>query len=126
MSIVVQNEASEVFAFVKGADSQVIASALPGQRISEAVDVTEKLASQGLRIMMFAYKELNAPKDNAEKMLSFVSELHVSGVESDLILLGVTAVEDELQDDVQATVEDFRKAGMKVWMLTGDKGLTAT
>jgi phospholipid-translocating ATPase len=40
--------------------------------------------------------------------------------------LCVTGVEDLLQDDVATTIENLRNAGMKVWMLTGDKVETAT
>jgi P-type E1-E2 ATPase len=40
-------------------------------------------------------------------------------------LLGVTAVEDLLQENVAISINDFRSAGIKVWMLTGDKGETA-
>jgi len=40
-------------------------------------------------------------------------------------MLAVTAVEDLLQDDVKKCIVDFRLAGISVWMLTGDKGLTA-
>jgi len=40
--------------------------------------------------------------------------------------LGVTGVEDKLQEDVAVTIEDLRKAGIQVWMLTGDKVETAT
>jgi len=39
--------------------------------------------------------------------------------------VGITAVEDLLQEDVAACIKDFRLAGIKVWMLTGDKGETA-
>jgi magnesium-transporting ATPase (P-type) len=46
-------------------------------------------------------------------------------IECDLHLLCVTGVEDLLQDDVKSCIEDFRHAGISVWMLTGDKGLTA-
>jgi P-type E1-E2 ATPase len=42
-----------------------------------------------------------------------------------LTIVGVTAVEDLLQDRVSETIQDFKEAGMKVWMLTGDKGTTA-
>ena len=51
--------------------------------------------------------------------------LTVKDVESDIMLLGASGIEDLLQDDVKRTIQDFRKAGIKVWMLTGDKGLTA-
>jgi len=46
-------------------------------------------------------------------------------IECDLQMLAISAVEDLLQDDVKECIEDFRKAGISVWMLTGDKGLTA-
>ena len=39
--------------------------------------------------------------------------------------LGVTGVEDKLQDDCQTTIESLKMAGIKVWMLTGDKIETA-
>jgi len=46
-------------------------------------------------------------------------------IEKDLVMLGVTGVEDLLQEDVNQCLSDFRHSGIKVWMLTGDKGLTA-
>ena len=46
-------------------------------------------------------------------------------LECDLTLLGVTALEDMLQDNVYKCISDFRAAKIKVWMLTGDKGETA-
>ena len=47
-------------------------------------------------------------------------------LERDLELLGLTGVEDKLQDDVHGTLELLRSAGIKIWMLTGDKIETAT
>lgn len=44
---------------------------------------------------------------------------------TDLELLGATAVEDALQDHVKDTLEALRHAGIKVWVLTGDKVETA-
>ena len=41
-------------------------------------------------------------------------------------LLGITGVEDKLQDEVALTIESLRGAGIQVWMLTGDKVETAT
>jgi P-type E1-E2 ATPase len=34
-------------------------------------------------------------------------------------------VEDKLQDDVPQTISSLQKAGIKIWMLTGDKLETA-
>ena len=47
-------------------------------------------------------------------------------LEADIELLGLTGVEDKLQDDVKTTLESLRHAGIKIWMLTGDKVETAT
>ena len=47
-------------------------------------------------------------------------------LERDLELLGLTGVEDRLQDEVRGTLELLRNAGIKTWMLTGDKIETAT
>jgi phospholipid-translocating ATPase len=56
-------------------------------------------------------------------------------LEKDMELLGVTGVEgkkfecdllDKLQVEVETTIEALRNAGIKIWMLTGDKVETAT
>jgi len=49
----------------------------------------------------------------------------VAEIECGLTLLAATGVEDLLQENVKECIVDFREAGISVWMLTGDKGLTA-
>jgi len=46
-------------------------------------------------------------------------------IEYDFELLGATAIEDRLQDEVGDTIEFIKQAGIKVWVLTGDKIETA-
>lgn len=46
-------------------------------------------------------------------------------LEHDLQLLGATAIEDRLQDGVPETIADLKKAGIKIWVATGDKLETA-
>ena len=48
-----------------------------------------------------------------------------SDLENDLLLLGASALEDKLQDEVPQCIAELRKANIKVWMLTGDKLETA-
>lgn len=55
--------------------------------------------------------------DNREDKLGAVYE----EVESDLLLVGVTAIEDKLQDGVPETIANLQMAGIKIWVLTGDK-----
>lgn len=42
-------------------------------------------------------------------------------IEKDMTLLGVTAIEDKLQDGVPQTIANLGLAGIKLWVLTGDK-----
>ena len=46
-------------------------------------------------------------------------------IETDLELIGATAIEDRLQDEVADTIQFLKSAGIKVWVLTGDKIETA-
>ena len=55
-------------------------------------------------------------EDRAAK-LDAVAEL----VEKDLILLGCTAIEDKLQEGVPQTIKTLAEAGIRLWVLTGDK-----
>ena len=58
--------------------------------------------------------------DREAKMSVLQDEL-----ERDLDLVGATAIEDKLQDEVEDTIRSLRDAGIKVWVLTGDKIETA-
>ena len=71
----------------------------------ELVSRLNSWASEGLRTLMFC---MRAGED-----------------ESAYNLIGITGVEDLLQDNVKQTIRQFMEAGLKVWMLTGDKGATA-
>ncbi|CAI9736655.1 probable phospholipid-transporting ATPase IF [Octopus vulgaris] len=101
--------------------------------ISQQINYYAKL---GLRTLVIARKQLTpeeyatakqkiaeAKKDlkNREEMLSKV----FNEVEDNLILLGATGVEDKLQDGVPETMRCLRDAGIKIWVLTGDKEETA-
>lgn len=46
-------------------------------------------------------------------------------IEKNLILIGCSAIEDKLQEGVPSCIETLSKAGIKIWVLTGDKMETA-
>jgi len=46
-------------------------------------------------------------------------------IENELTLIGSTAIEDRLQDEVADTIQFMKSTGIKVWVLTGDKIETA-
>ena len=77
------------------------------------------MADQGLRTLLFAYKELTVSD------LESLKHEKPEYFESDLTLLGATGLEDLLQEDVKNCISEFKLARCKVWMLTGDKGETA-
>ncbi|MGH0138058.1 UNVERIFIED_CONTAM: hypothetical protein FKN15_026035 [Acipenser sinensis] len=91
---------------------------------------------EGLRTLCVAYKTL--AQDEYESVCKQINTAKLAlqdrdkklaeafdVIERDLILLGATAVEDRLQDKAADTIESLHKAGMKVWVLTGDKMETA-
>lgn len=55
-------------------------------------------------------------EDRDEKLDAIYEE-----IETDMMLLGVTAIEDKLQDGVPQTIANLMLAGIKIWVLTGDK-----
>jgi magnesium-transporting ATPase (P-type) len=62
--------------------------------------------------------------------LGLLFTLHVPinsyiAIEQNLTLLGATGIEDKLQDGVPDAIATLRQAGLKVWVLTGDKQETA-
>ncbi len=59
-------------------------------------------------------------KTDAEQRRNKVEELQ-DLLEQDLELIGASGIEDTLQEGVPETIENFKKAGIKVWVLTGDK-----
>ena len=136
MGIILQNtETKEIVFFQKGADSIM-------KKIVRSSDWLDEecanMAREGLRTLVIGrktlslqqyhefQKELDQAKisvsDRAERIQRVVSEF----LERDLELLGLTGVEDQLQNNVKLTLELLRNAGIKIWMLTGDKIETAT
>jgi len=58
---------------------------------------------------------------NKEKAINDLAE----ELEVEFELIGSTAIEDKLQDEVDKTIYDIKKAGIQLWVLTGDKVETA-
>jgi phospholipid-translocating ATPase len=134
MGIIVRNNnTGEINFYCKGADVVMTKIVKFSNWLDEEC---ANLALEGLRTLVFAKKRLtqdefdqffrkyneakSALQDRAEKIEAVRMTL-----EQDMNLLGVTGVEDLLQEDVQKSLVEIRNAGIKVWMLTGDKVETA-
>ncbi|RNF08259.1 phospholipid-transporting ATPase-like protein [Trypanosoma rangeli] len=123
----------------KGSDESVLPRCIKTLYNSKATSHTlTSLSSEGLRTLVSAYRYLT--NEEAELWLTDIrkkeattiaAERDISlaqaydAVERDLVYCGITAVEDQLQDDVCRTITQLRTAGVRVWMLTGDKSQTA-
>ncbi|KAJ7416671.1 putative phospholipid-transporting ATPase IH [Willisornis vidua] len=135
MSVIVKSSTGDIFLFCKGADSSIFPRVKEG-KIEQVRSRVERNAVEGLRTLCVAYKKLTAEEySNVQKLLQNaklalqdrdkkLAEVYEK-IERDFILLGATAVEDRLQEKAADTIEALQKAGIKVWVLTGDKMETA-
>jgi phospholipid-transporting ATPase len=138
MSTIFRCPDGKIRLFCKGADTVIL------ERLNNdnpMVDVTlqhlEEYASEGLRTLCLAMREV--PDDEFQRWYRIFDKAAttVSGnrqdeldkaaelIETDLYLLGATAIEDRLQDGVPDTIHTLQQAGIKVWVLTGDRQETA-
>ncbi|XP_035269234.1 probable phospholipid-transporting ATPase IF isoform X3 [Anguilla anguilla] len=135
MSVILQTPTGEKVMFTKGAESSVLPYTKSGEIEKTRVHVDE-FALKGLRTLVVAcrrfgareYEEVDRRLHEARTALQQRDERLAevfAFIERDLQLLGATGVEDKLQDKVQETIEALRLAGIKVWVLTGDKHETA-
>ncbi|OXB37825.1 hypothetical protein LQV05_001540 [Cryptococcus neoformans] len=137
MGIIIRDRETGGITFVqKGAD--VVMSKIV-QKNDWLEEETGNMAREGLRTLVLARKKLSeeayAAFDKAyraaqllpsESRASSITSVISQHLENELELLALTGVEDKLQEDVKSTLELLRNAGLKIWMLTGDKIETAT
>ncbi|KAL8217348.1 hypothetical protein R6Q57_020721 [Mikania cordata] len=139
MSVIVQDESGQILLLCKGADSIIFDRLSKNGRLFE--EATRKhlneYAEAGFRTLAFAYRKLDTSEYSSwndefmkaktsiggdrNSMLEHLSDI----MEKDLILVGATAVEDKLQQGVPQCIDKLAQAGLKLWVLTGDKMETA-
>jgi class 3 adenylate cyclase/phosphoserine phosphatase len=138
MSVVIRHPNGSLFLYAKGADD-VIFNRLRDADKGLAEQTREHLSefgSAGLRTLAIAQRKIDADvyakwSDEYQKAANLLedrdSQLHelAEQIESNLELLGASAIEDRLQDGVPDTICSLIDAGIKIWMLTGDKLETA-
>lgn len=135
MGIIVFDKQKDEYWFLeKGADTVMTKIVERNDWLEEE---TGNMAREGLRTLVIgrkqltrkSYEEFKKKYDeaavsmlNRDEQISYVVSEYL---EKNLDLLGLTGVEDKLQKDVKASIELLRNAGIKIWMLTGDKVETA-
>jgi len=134
MGIVVRADNGEIWFYMKGADTVM-------QKLVIANDWMEEecanMAREGLRTLVIGRRrlteELWAEFDAAFQVADIQladrdaakAAIVTQYLEHGLEILAITGVEDKLQDEVKESLDLLRNAGIRIWMLTGDKVETA-
>lgn len=140
MSTIVKCPDGRIFVYSKGADSIMFLRLNKESANAEKatmVDHLDAYAATGLRTLVFAQKELTqeeyeswakryhhaetSPGDNRDALVEALQD----EIERNLVLVGASAIEDKLQDGVPETIAKIKEAGIKLFVLTGDKQETA-
>lgn len=138
MSTIYRCPDGKVRCYCKGADTVIL------ERLNDQnphVDATlrhlEEYASEGLRTLCLAMREIPEHEFQEWMRIYEKAQTTIGGnradeldkaaelIEHDFYLLGATAIEDRLQDGVPETIHTLQEAGIKVWVLTGDRQETA-
>ncbi|KAK0531607.1 phospholipid transporting ATPase [Tilletia horrida] len=139
MSVIVRDREGRILMICKGADS-VIYARLRKDHPKDLIETTQRdledFANAGLRTLCIAYRYLEEEEyrdwarihDAAAASLTDrddAIDAACEEIEVQLTLLGATALEDKLQVGVPEAIELLHQAGIKLWILTGDKLQTA-
>ena len=139
MSIIVKYQ-EEIILYIKGADSEISKrlskQALENENYKIISEGLIEFSKQGYRTLMVAFRKIKnedytswvnriyEEECDDEKKKILIDKLY-DEIENDLTLIGGTVVEDQLQDNVPQTIKELKSAGIKIWILTGDKLDTA-
>ena len=142
-SIIVEDESTKkIILYIKGSDRKIfniIDEYSKKNLLDKTKEHLDSFAKQGLRTLCFGFKYISKEnyniwdkryreaKYNSLKSRIKENDLNklINLLESNVTLLGVTALEDKLQDDVEKDIKKFIDAGINFWMITGDKMDTA-
>ncbi|KAI8331670.1 hypothetical protein BC941DRAFT_360157 [Chlamydoabsidia padenii] len=137
MSAIIRGPDGKVKLYCKGADTVILERLAENNPYVETTLIhLEDYANEGLRTLCIAMREIPEEEYSrwsqiydkaATTLVNRADELDRAAemIEKDLFLLGATAIEDRLQDGVPDTIHTLQEAGIKVWVLTGDRQETA-
>ena len=140
MSCIYRDPQDRIVLMCKGADA-IVKDRLSQDSLSSDVFLktqayVDEYANEGLRTLFLAEKYIDEGTYSEWLKESNIAKLEINDreekvaavdekIEVKLELIGSTAIEDRLQDQVADTIQFMKKTGIKVWVLTGDKIETA-
>ena len=137
MSVICKDPGSgKILLLTKGADTMMM-KLVNSKSLHEVQSELNVFAVEGLRTLVMGYKELGENEFSAwyadwkqiqlGNSKSKEIELDTQGakLETNLELVGTSAIEDKLQKGVPETIKLLMEADIRIWVLTGDKEETA-
>ncbi|KAK7870454.1 hypothetical protein R5R35_000733 [Gryllus longicercus] len=138
MSVIVRNSEGKIKLYCKGADTVIFERLSPDGQLYRDVTLRtlEEFATEGLRTLCCAVCDISDVEYQDWQNTYYKASLAIQYrerkiedaanlIETNLRLLGATAIEDKLQDQVPETIAALMKAEIHLWVLTGDKQETA-
>lgn len=137
MSAIVRGPDGKIKIFCKGADTVILERLAENNPYTEVTLAhLEEYATEGLRTLAIAMREIPEEEYTQWAAIHAKAAATINGrqdeldkaaelIETNLFLLGATAIEDKLQDGVPEAIYTLQQAGIKVWVLTGDRQETA-
>ncbi|XP_067824383.1 phospholipid-transporting ATPase IC [Heptranchias perlo] len=137
MSVILKDSEGKIKLYSKGADVVIYERLRLNCPHKDSTQMAlDYFAAETLRTLCLAYKDIeeNYFKDWSQRHHKASVTLQNRGrlldelyeeIETDLMLIGATAIEDKLQDGVPETIQNLKEADIKIWVLTGDKKETA-
>ncbi|KAF1995514.1 phospholipid-translocating P-type ATPase [Amniculicola lignicola CBS 123094] len=139
MSTIFRTPEGKIICYTKGADTVILERLAKENNpyVESTLTHLEEYAADGLRTLCLAMREVPEHEYREWWKVYNTAQTTVSGnraeeldkaaelIEHDFTLLGATAIEDKLQDGVPDTISTLQSAGIKIWVLTGDRQETA-
>ena len=138
--IVKDLKTNKIKLYIRGSDTKIFEK-INSYSQDSILEITKEhidnFARRGLRTLCYAFKEI--PENDYKNWMDRYNEERqkfgedkekkenelIEEIENNCYLLGATALEDEMQDNVKKDIQAFIDAGINFWMLTGDKMETA-
>lgn len=125
-------EGSKRIAYIKGAPKEIIklsnsvrvdqtVKSMTEEMRKNIMEANDGYARDGLRVLAVAYRLLHKEDNIPAAMSAYTPEI----IETDLVFVGLVVMADPPRPEVADAVEECRRAGIRIIMITGDYGLTA-
>lgn len=125
-------EGTSLIAYIKGAPKEIIKlsenilvdgsiQTMTEEMRNQIMEANDSYARDGLRVLAVAYRLLHQGDKIPKAMSAYTPEI----IEQELVFVGLVVMADPPRPEVAAAVEECRRAGIHIVMITGDYGLTA-